>query len=147
MREVRHGVLDRGLAHVKLVVSDSNNDTILKHQFLFVWLSLGNVSIDEVDANDPTAHLRTRSAPSATRRGTACSRQAMPAIRRPPGRVPVNVTGTFPGSAKLGGGTITLPTAWPAIAAAYATDPNPWNDTCDPTHPLGHPRRPDRRDR
>ncbi len=46
--------LDAGLARVKLVVSDRDHNPILKHQFLMIWLTLGNVAIDEVGANDPT---------------------------------------------------------------------------------------------
>ena len=45
--------LDPGLARVKLVASDEGTP-ILKHQFLVIWMSLGNPSIDEVGAADPT---------------------------------------------------------------------------------------------
>ena len=114
-----------GLASVKLVPNDGEGNIVgEKHDFLMIWLTIGSVTIDEVGANDPTGDAP---AGSNAEVGDPAG-DGVFAAGDPFGRVSVNVTGTFPGSAKLGGGTITLPSGWPAIAASYATDPKTWND-------------------
>ncbi len=114
-----------GLASVKLVPNDGEGNIVgEKHDFLMIWLTIGSVSIDEVGATDPTG-----AAPDGSNAQVGDpAGDGVFTAGDPFGRVAVNVTGTFPGSAKLGGGTITLPTDWPAIAAAYATDPKTWNN-------------------
>ena len=123
---------DPGLARVKLVVSDRNNDPILKHQFLFVWLSLGTVSIKEATNNDPPVPADSKSAvadPSGN--GVFQAGDWLANHQANQGRVQVKVTGTFPHP--LGpGGTFTLPADWPALASALATDNNPQNDYVRP---------------
>ncbi|HEY5141914.1 MAG TPA: hypothetical protein VII98_00260, partial [Solirubrobacteraceae bacterium] len=108
-----------GLGRVKLVVSDGNHNPIVKHQFLMIWLTLGNVAIDEVGANDPTGGQPANSNASV---GDPLGDGNLTAGSRN-GRVQVKVTGTFPHP--LGpGGTFTLPNDWPTIAGALATDSN-----------------------
>ncbi|MCD6726511.1 MAG: hypothetical protein LT070_04650 [Solirubrobacteraceae bacterium] len=114
---------DAGLARVKLVVSDEGNVPIVKHQFLFIWLSLGNVAIDEVGANDPTG---AQPAGSQAAVGDPAGDGNFNASSRP-GRVQVQVTGTFP-HPLAPGGTFTLPRDWPTLANALATDNNSYND-------------------
>jgi hypothetical protein len=101
--------LDPGLARVKLVVSNAIGSPVLKHQFLVVWMSLTDPSIDEVGAADPTGD-RSLGDPAG---GNA-------------GRVQVEVKGTFP----YGGTTYTLPDAWPTLANLLAqdADANPFNN-------------------
>lgn len=114
-----------GLASVKLVPNDGEGNIVgEKHDFLMIWLTIGNVAIDEVGANDPTGDAP---AGSNAEVGDPAGDGVFDA-GSPFGRVAVHVTGTFPGSARLGGGTITLPAGWPGIASAYATDPKSWND-------------------
>jgi hypothetical protein len=114
-----------GIASVKLVPNDGKGNIVgEKHDFLMIWLTIGNVTIDEVGENDPTGDQPEGSNAEV---GDPLGDGVFDA-GDPFGRVSVNVTGTFPGSAKLGGGTITLPSGWPAVAAAYATDPKSWND-------------------
>lgn len=114
--------LDAGLARVKLVVSDRDHNPIVKHQFLLVWLTLGNVAIDEVGANDPTGQQPAGS--NAAVGDPAGDGNLTPASAN--GRVQVLVTGTFPHP--LGpGGTFTLPNDWPVIAGALASDGDPFN--------------------
>jgi hypothetical protein len=114
---------EAGLARVKLVVSDYYNVPILKHQFLLVWLSLGDIDIDEVGVNDPTGDQPEGSdAEIGDPAGDGHFNAGDPY-----GRVQVKVTGTFPHP--LGsGGTFTLPEDWADIAAALANDNNPYND-------------------
>ncbi len=111
--------LDPGLARVKLVASDGGTP-ILKHQFLVIWLTLGDPSIDEVGATDPTG---TTGLGDPAGDGVFYAGAAN-------GRVQVEVKGTFPHP--LGpGGSFTLPTDWATIAAALAedSDSNPANNT------------------
>ena len=108
-----------GLGRVKLVVSDGDHNPIVKHQFLMIWLTLGNVAIDEVGANDPTGQQPAGSKaavgdPLGDGNLTAGSAN---------GRVQVQVTGTFP-HPLAPGGTFTLPNDWKTIAGALATDAN-----------------------
>jgi len=115
---------DPGLARVKLVVSDADGTPVLKHQFLFVWMSLGNVSIKEATNNDPPVPAGSAAAvadPSGDGNFTA-GEQAWNQ-----GRVQVKLTGTFP-HPLAPGGTFTLPQDWPTIAGALATDSNSYND-------------------
>ena len=111
---------DAGLARVKLVVSDSDHNPIVKHQFLMIWLTLGNVAIDEVGNNDPSGGQPAGSDaavgdPAGDGNLTAGSAD---------GRIDVHVTGTFP-HPLAPGGTFTLPNDWATIAGALATDNNP----------------------
>src|SRR5215213_7133578 len=108
--------LDPGLARVKLVATNALGDPILKHQFLVVWMSLTDPSIDEVGAADPTGD------PSL---GDPAGDGSFKAGGNS-GRVQVEVKGTFP----LGGTTYTLPDAWPALAGLLAqdADANPFNN-------------------
>jgi hypothetical protein len=112
---------DAGLARVKLVVSDGAGDAVMKHQFLMVWLSMGPVAIDEIGANDSTGGP----AGSQNEVGDPAGDGNFFAGDRP-GRVRVNVTGSFPHP--LGpGGQFTLPQDWPTIAGALANDNDPGN--------------------
>ncbi len=119
---------DPGLARVKLVVSDGNAEPILKHQFLFVWLSLGNVSIKEATNNDPSVPAGSNAAvadPSGD--GVFQAGYKLQNGQDNKGRVQVKLTGTFP-HPLAPGGTFTLPQDWPTIAGALATDNNPYSD-------------------
>jgi hypothetical protein len=101
--------LEPGLARVKLVVSDEVGTPILKHQFLSIWMTLNNPSIDEVGATDPTGDPRLGDPPGD---GIFTAGDSN-------GRIQVYVTGSFPGH----GGTIyTLPDAWPTLASLLAED-------------------------
>ncbi len=111
---------DAGLARVKLVVSDRDHNPIVKHQFLMIWLTLGNVAIDEVGANDPTGQQPVGS--DAAVGDPPVMATSPPA--RANGRVQVQVTGTFP-HPLAPGGTFTLPNDWATIAGALATDSDP----------------------
>ena len=108
--------LDPGLARVKLVATNSLGDPILKHQFLVIWMSLVDPSIDEVGAADPTGD-RSLGDPAGDGSFDAGANN---------GRIQVNVTGTFP----YGGTTYTLPSAWPTLAGLLAqdSDSNPFNN-------------------
>jgi hypothetical protein len=114
-----------GLASVKLVPNDGEGNIVgEKHDFLMIWLTIGDVVVDEVGEDDPTGEQPEG---SNAELGDPLGDGIFDA-GDPYGRVSINVTGTFPGSAKLGGGTITLPNQWPLIAEKYATDPKAWND-------------------
>jgi hypothetical protein len=108
--------LDPGLARVKLVATNSLGDPILKHQFLVIWMSLVDPSIDEVGSADPTGD-RSLGDPAGDGSFDAGANN---------GRIQVNVTGTFP----YGGTTYTLPSAWPTLAGLLAqdSDSNPFNN-------------------
>ena len=131
-----------GLASVKLVANDGEGNIVgEKHDFLMIWLTIGDVVIDEVGANDPTGDAP---AGSNAEVGDPAG-DGVFAAGDPFGRVSVNVTGTFPGSAKLGGGTITLP-------GRLAGDRRGVRDRSEDVEQprrqsLGHPRRPDQGDR
>lgn len=112
--------LDAGLARVKLVVSDRDHNPIMKHQFLMIWLTLGNVAIDEVGANDPTGQQPAGSHATVGDPAGDGNLNAGSAN----GRVQVQVTGTFP-HPLAPGGTFTLPADWPTIAGALASDGDP----------------------
>lgn len=114
--------LDDGLARVKLVVSDEDGTPILKHQFLMIWLSLGDVAIDEVGANDPTGGP----AGSDNEVGDPAGDGHFDA-GDPTGRVQVIVDGSFPHP--LGpGGRFTLPDDWATIAGALESNNGPVSD-------------------
>jgi hypothetical protein len=108
--------LDPGLARVKLVATNALGDPILKHQFLVVWMSLTDPSIDEVGSADPTGD---------TSLGDPAGDGSFKAGGNS-GRIQVEVKGTFP----LGGTTYTLPDAWPTLAGLLAqdSDANPFNN-------------------
>lgn len=115
---------DPGLARVKLVVSDRNGVPILKHQFLFIWMSLDDISIKEATNEDPPVPAGSPAAVADPSGDGNFNAGNQPANN---GRVQVKVTGTFPHP--LGpGGAFTLPQDWPALAAALATDNDPYND-------------------
>jgi hypothetical protein len=108
--------LDPGLARVKLVATNSAGDPILKHQFLVIWMSLTDPSIDEVGRADPTgdSSLGDPAGDGSFKAGGNS------------GRIQVEVKGTFP----YGGTTYTLPDAWPTLAGLLAqdADANPFNN-------------------
>jgi hypothetical protein len=108
--------LDPGLARVKLVATNAVGDPILKHQFLVVWMSLTDPSIDEVGSADPTgdSSLGDPAGDGSFKAGGNS------------GRVQVELKGTFP----FGGTTYTLPDAWPTLAGLLAqdSDANPFNN-------------------
>lgn len=115
---------DAGLARVKLVVSDRNGEPIMKHQFLFVWMTLGDLSIKEATSNDPPVPDGSAAAVADPTGDGQFNAGDQPWNK---GRVKLTLTGTFPHP--LGpGGTYTLPQDWPALAAAFATDNNPYNN-------------------
>ena len=75
-----------GLASVKLVANDGEGNIVgEKHDFLMIWLTIGDVAIDEVGAIDPTGDAPeartprsairpvTASSPPATRSGASRS--------------------------------------------------------------------------
>jgi hypothetical protein len=111
--------LDPGLARVKLVATDESGTPILKHQFLVIWLTLGDPSIDEVGATDPTG---------TTQLGDPAGDGVFVAGGRD-GRIQVEVKGTFPGP---GGTTYTLPDDWATLADLLAEDSD-----SDPTNNVG----------
>lgn len=114
---------DPGLARVKLVISDRNGVPILKHQFLFVWMSLGTIGIKEATNNDPPVPPNSQSA-VADPSGDGNFHAGDQAANK--GRVQIKVTGTFPHP--LGpGGTFTLPQDWPLLASLLATTNDPYN--------------------
>ncbi len=128
--------LEPGLARIKLVVSDEAGTPVLKHQFLSIWMSLNTPAIDEVGQADPTGNTRLGDPPGD---GIFDAGDLN-------GRIQVKVTGSFPHP--LGpGGSFTLPTAWPDLAAALAddSDSNPdnnaarWDIHDDTTKVEGHP--------
>jgi hypothetical protein len=100
--------LDPGLARIKLVATNAAGDPILKHQFLAIWLSLTDPSIDEVGVTDPTGDESLGDPPGD---GVFDAGDTN-------GRIQVEVKGTFP----LGGTTYTLPDQWAALAALLAQD-------------------------
>jgi hypothetical protein len=108
--------LDPGLARVKLVATNALGDPVLKHQFLVIWMSLTDPSIDEVGVADPTGD-RSLGDPAGDGVFNAGANN---------GRVQVLVKGTFP----YGGSTYTLPDAWPTLAGLLAqdSDSNPFNN-------------------
>ena len=101
---------------MKLVATNALGDPILKHQFLVIWMSLTDPSIDEVGAADPTGD-RSLGDPAGDGAFNAGANN---------GRVQVVVKGTFP----FGGSTYTLPDAWPTLAGLLAqdSDSNPFNN-------------------
>ncbi len=102
--------LDPGLARVKLVATDPSGKPILKHQFLVVWMSLGDPAIDEVGSSDPTGD-RSLGDPSGDGVFDAGDTN---------GRIQVLVKGSFP----LGDSTYTLPDDWATLAGLLAQDSN-----------------------
>lgn len=113
--------LDPGLARVKLVATDESGAPILKHQFLVIWMTLGDPKIDEVGATDPTG-TGALGDPAGDGVFVAGGRD---------GRVQVEVKGTFPHP--LGtGGTFTLPDDWAKLADLLADDSD-----SDPTNNAG----------
>lgn len=114
--------LGDGLARVKLVVTNDTGQPILKHQFLMIWLKLGDVSIHEIGQADqtggPVGSENEVGDPAGDGSFTAASRN---------GRVQVTLKGTFPHP--LGaGGQFTLPDDWPTIAQALESDNGPVNN-------------------
>jgi hypothetical protein len=108
--------LDPGLARVKLVATNAAGDPILKHQFLVIWLSLTDPSIDEVGAGDPTGDESLGDPPGD---GVFDAGDTN-------GRIQVELKGTF----TFGGTTYTLPDDWAALAERLAqdADANPDNN-------------------
>lgn len=114
--------LGDGLARVKLVVTNEDRVPILKHQFLMIWLTIGDVSIDEVGAADPTG------GPAGSRNevGDPMGDGDFDAADRN-GRVQVIVDGTFPHELAADG-RFTLPDDWATLAGALASDSSPVAD-------------------
>jgi hypothetical protein len=113
--------LGDGLARIKLKAFEDERprDEILEHQFLAIWMRLGEPTIDEVGANDPTGGPEGSLSEVGDPAGDGAF---LPSSRN--GRVQVFVTGSFPHP--LGpGGRFTLPDDWATLAEALATDSNP----------------------
>jgi hypothetical protein len=112
--------LGEGLARIKLKTFVKPDQTeILEHQFIAIWMRLGTPAIDEVGSADPTGGP----AGSETEVGDPLGDGSfVPSSNN--GRVQVTVSGSFP----FRGSTVTLPSGWPALAAALATDVDPTNE-------------------
>jgi hypothetical protein len=109
-----------GLAQVKLVVTldpgadrrlvdiFTRSEILTKHQFLVGWMNLGTPTLTELAVGGDATNLNNFTAGSA------------------PGQTQLKLTGSIPlgnGFEELGlGGTITMPTDWPRLAAVMATD-------------------------
>jgi hypothetical protein len=112
--------LGAGLARIKLVVTDDNNDPILKHQFLAIWMTFNDPAIHEIAATDPTGGP----AGSANEVGDPAGDGSFTAGSKD-GRAQVTVTGSFPWR----GGTTTLPNDWASLAGQLAV-----SDSADPSN-------------
>ncbi len=111
--------LGAGLARIKLIDANDHGSNLVKKQFLAIWMTLGDPAISEV--SDPTGSLKG----TASEIGDLLGDGNFNAGSKP-GRIDVKVTGSFP-DPSAPGGTWSLPSQWPALAAHYATDTNPAN--------------------
>lgn len=135
-----------GMAFVVLTPKDPNPEDYYvpaKHTFIMIWMSIKDVSIDEVGPKDPTGDAPEGSNAEIGDRGGDGYGDGIFKAGDPYGRVAVKVKGTFP--AFDGGPAWTLPNDWASLAV-YATDqylgnyrdPMRWDIHDDQTKVIGH---------
>jgi hypothetical protein len=147
-----------GMARVEVDVTDPNDvlgfpdsgtsSPIIKHQFLAGWMTLNTPSLTQLSAS---SFASTAQSEAAAELGDPTGNGEFNAGSKP-GYLDVKVTGTMPmdgaWAALVGQPSVTLPTDWPLLANALATDDvatdsqaqaaDKWDISNDPTGDLGH---------